>query len=80
MTFAFVMQVLSIVGASLTLFAYGALTRGRWSATSRPYLYANLASTLLLLTVAIYTQSAGYILLNAVWGVFTVRALRARQA
>lgn len=74
------MQVLGVVGACLTLFAYAALTRGRWAATSRLYLYVNLASTVLLLIVAVYTRSAGYVLLNVAWGIFTWRALRARTA
>lgn len=79
-TLGIAMQILSLVGAGLTLFAYGALTRRRWTPTSRAYLYMNLASTVLLLTVAVYSRSAGYIVLNAAWGIFTYSALRSREA
>ena len=68
-------QVVSLLGAGLILGAYVANQRGRSGPHSPAYNLANLAGALLLAWVAIVDRRLGFILLEAVWAVFTIRPL-----
>ena len=77
-------QVISLLGASLILGAYMANQRG-WSGPTGPlYNVANLAGALLLLWVAVVDRRLGFILLEAVWAFVTIppllRSLRRQPA
>lgn len=61
-------NIISIVGAILALLAYISVVSGRFKPTGVPYNSINLLSCFVLGSVAVYTATAGYILLNIVWG------------
>lgn len=68
-------NTISIAGALLALLAYFMITTGRWKATDTIYHVVNLVSCLVLGGIAVYTGTAGYILLNVVWGAVAVHTL-----
>jgi hypothetical protein len=71
-----VVQILSLVGAGVSLGAYASLQRGWLSATSFGYNLLNLLSSVLLLYVAVRTRTLGFIVLNVAWGSLTIPALK----
>ena len=68
-------QLISLVGAGLILFAYAALQRGRWTSRAAPYLWSNLIGALLLTVVALADRRVGFILLEGVWAAVTLHSI-----
>lgn len=68
-----IIQAVTLVGSLLVLLAYYLLQVKGYKPTSTAYLAINLAGGLLLVTVSIATLQIGFILLNAVWSIVTVK-------
>lgn len=71
--------MVSIIGALLALLAYYMVSTERWTPTGAPYNTTNLISCLVLGSVALSTGTAGYILLNSVWGILAVKHLLTKK-
>ena len=69
------LQVVQIVGAVLILAAFAALQRGSMSPRSRLYLWLNFVGSAILAGVALATSNWGFLLLEAVWAVVSLRSL-----
>lgn len=69
------LQVISLVGASLILGAYVANQKGWSGPTKAVYNGSNLLGALLLGWVAVVDQRLGFILLEAVWALVSVPPL-----
>ncbi len=67
-----VMQVLSLLGASVILGAYMLLQRGRWHSHTAGYLWANLLGSAVLTVVALWDRRAGFVLLEAAWALVSL--------
>ena len=68
-------QAVQIVGAVLILTAFAALQRGSMSPRSRIYLWLNFVGSAILAGVALATSNWGFLLLEAVWAVVSLRSL-----
>jgi hypothetical protein len=77
------LQIVSVLGASLLLGAFFAISRGWIRAQDRVYGLMNLAGSLLLLWVAIVDLRWGFILLEVAWAGISIPAVvrpgKARQ-
>lgn len=72
-------QILSLIGALLILFAYGANQTGRLGPGHRGYNLLNLAGSLLLFWVAVADWRWGFMLLEGAWaGISVVPIVRSR--
>ena len=78
------MQVISVVGALMVLFAYGLIQAGTWRELDAGYLALNIVGSLLLGIVALEDRRVGFVLLEFAWAgiamVGVARAVRARDA
>lgn len=68
-------QIISVLGATLILVAYGANHRGWMGPPDRIYNLINLLGALLLLWVAIVDDRWGFILLEVVWAAISIPRL-----
>ena len=68
-------QILSGIGAVLVLAAFAALQFNRTTASSPPYLAANLVGSALLALVAVLAGLWAYVVLNTVWALVSLRTL-----
>jgi hypothetical protein len=68
-------QAAQILGAILILVAFAALQRGSMSPHSRLYLWLNFVGSVILAAVALGTSNWGFLLLEAVWAVVSLRSL-----
>ncbi len=77
------LQIISMIGALMVLAAYGLNQGGIWRELHAGYLACNIVGSLLLGTVAVVDQRAGFIFLEFAWAglglVGVARAVRARQ-
>lgn len=71
-------QILSICGALMILFAYGANQMGRLGPDRLSYSLLNLVGSAVLATIAIMEQQWGFLLLEGVWAVVSAGALLRR--
>jgi hypothetical protein len=77
------LQLVSILGATMILLAYFALQRRWWSSHTWPYLWCNFLGATLLTVVAVADRRIGFIALEAVWALVTLQtmvSLRNRRA
>lgn len=72
------LQVLSMGGAGLILFAYFALQQRWWKSDGRVYLWFNLVGAAVLTLVALFDRRLGFIVLEAAWVVISLAALLKR--
>jgi hypothetical protein len=81
--YAMTMQVISVVGALMVLFAYGLIQAGTWRELDAGYLALNIVGSLLLGIVALEDRRVGFVLLEFAWAgiamVGVARAVRARR-
>ena len=68
-------QVVSLLGAVLILFAYIATQRGVWTPDRTSYLWANFVGSTLLAIVAILDRRLGFILLEVIWAAVSLWGL-----
>ncbi len=64
-------QVLSITGALLILFPFGASQLRRWPIHSLPYQLLNLIGSAILTGVAVVERQYGFLLLEIVWAIMS---------
>jgi hypothetical protein len=60
-------QLASLFGAAIVLFAYLMLQRRKWSDRDGVYLWFNLVGAILLIIVALWDRRAGFVILESVW-------------
>lgn len=68
-------QIVSLVGALLTLLAYFMIATQRWSQKGYAYHTISLVSCFLLGYVSVVYKNMGYILLNLAWAAVAVHTL-----
>ena len=68
------MQIVSLVGAAIVMFAYTMLQIEKWTQTTRAYLVMNLVGAVMLFCAAATHRDVGFMLLNFFWAVMTVTA------
>lgn len=69
------LQIISLVGAALILVPFAALQFGKLHQEGIPYTLSNLLGSSILLYVAIVDNQYGFILLEAVWALVSIRGL-----
>ena len=69
------LQVISVVGALAILGAYAANQFGRVGLENLPYQLANLVGSGLLVVVAVVEVQLGFILLEGVWALVSLRSV-----
>lgn len=67
-------QLLSLVGATCVLSAYGLAQTGRWNPRGWRSTALNVGGCLLLGSSAVLARNAGFILLNTVWALIALRS------
>lgn len=72
------LQVASVIGATLILLSYFALQRHWWSSHDWAYLWCNLIGATLLTVVATMDRRIGFILLESVWALVTLQTMAGR--
>ena len=68
-------QLVSLLGAVLVLWAFVFLQRGRWRSNTPAYLWANLLGATLLTLVGAWDGRAGFVLLEGVWALVSLVAI-----
>lgn len=68
-------QIVQIVGAMLILAAYAGAQMGRLDQRSLSYLWLNLVGSVILAVLAAVESQYGFLLLEAVWAIFSARSL-----
>ncbi len=69
------LQVISVVGALAILGAYAANQLGKVGLDNLPYQLANLAGSTVLAVVAVVEVQIGFILLEGVWALVSLRSV-----
>jgi len=70
-------QLISLCGAAMVLFAYGAHQMGRLSRQSLLYLSLNLVGAAILTVFALRARQAGLAVMEGAWAVISLVALLA---
>lgn len=69
------LQVISVLGALAVLGAYAANQLGKVGLDNLPYQFANLVGSGLLVVVAVVEVQLGFILLEGVWALVSLRSV-----
>lgn len=70
-----IIQIVSIVGASIVLWAFFRQQQGRWGIHQRRYLASNFVGTVVLTVVAWHESQWGFVLVESIWAAVSLRGL-----
>lgn len=70
-----IVQTISIVGATIVLWAYLRQQQGRWGSHETRYLAFNFVGTFVLTIVAWHESQWGFVLVESIWATVSLRSL-----